>query len=174
MGFNCNSNKKSKKRKRSHNKNTAMLFGMFFMLAFFGSYIGGVVPSSKTLIQLPSSASSMSTTSLPLLSNHGDISSDALVSTAGNSRRRRRLLSAALAGNKSDVVSNNDLNNVNTDDKAIALWQNILHDMKSSPPVKYPVVGNSDVKQLLLKIGNFSHSYKSSKINRLVNAAKPS
>ena len=37
--FNCSSNKKSKKRKRSHNKNTAMLFGMFFMLAFFGSYI---------------------------------------------------------------------------------------------------------------------------------------
>ena len=165
--FNCNSNKKSKKRKRSHNKNTAMLFGMFFMLAFFGSYIGGVVPSSKTLIQLPSSTSSMSTTSLPLLSNHGDISSDALVSTAGNSRRRRRLLSADLVGNKSGVVSNNDLNNVNTDDKAIALWQNILHDMKSSPPVKYPVVGNSDVKQLLLKIGNFSHSYKSSKTKRI-------
>merc|ERR1711998_135231 len=158
--FNCNSNKKSKKRKRSHNKNTAMLFGMFFMLAFFGSYIGGVVPSSKTLIQLPSSTSSMSTTSLPLLSNHGDISSDALVSTAGSIRRRRRLLSADLVGNKSDVVSNNDLNNVNTDDKAIALWQNILHDMKTSSPVKYPVVGNSDVKQLLLKIGNFSHSYK--------------
>lgn len=165
--FNCNSNKKSKKRKRSHNKNTAMLFGMFFMLAFFGSYIGGVVPSSKTLIQLPSSTSSMSTTSLPLLSNHGDISSDALVSTAGNSRRRRRLLSADLVGNKSDVVSNNDLNNVNTDDKAIALWQNILHDMKSSSPVKYPVVGNSDVKQLLLKIGNFSHSYKSSKTKHI-------
>merc|ERR1711959_120754 len=154
--FNCNSN-----------KNSAMLFGMFFMLAFFGSYIGGVVPSSKTLIQLPSSTSSMSTTSLPLLSNHGDISSDALVSTAGNSRRRRKLLSADLVGNKSDVVSNNDLNNVNTDDKAIALWQNILHDMKSSPPVKYPVVGNSDVKQLLLKIGNFSHSYKSSKTKRI-------
>merc|ERR1712178_464387 len=165
--FNCNSNKKSKKRKRSHNKNTAMLFGMFFMLAFFGSYIGGVVPSSKTLIQLPSSTSSMSTTSLPLLSNHGDISSDALVSTAGNIRRRRRLLSADLVGNKSDVVSNNDLNNVNTDDKAIALWQNILHDMKSSSPVKYPVVGNSDVKQLLLKIGNFSHSYKSSKTKHI-------
>ena len=34
--------------------------------------------------------------------------------------------------------------------------------MKSSPPVNTSV-RNSDVKQLLLKIGNFTHSYESSK-----------
>ena len=87
-----NNNKASKKRKRSHNKSTAMLFGMFFMCAFFGSYIGGVVPSSKTLIQLPSATSvgvSSSPSSLPLLGN-----GNRDVATADNkyvkSRRRRR------------------------------------------------------------------------------------
>jgi len=161
-----NNNKTSKKRKRSHNKTTAMLFGMFFMCAFFGSYIGGVVPSSKTLIQLPSATSvgaSSSPSSLPLLGN-GNIN---------RHRRRRRLLSSDEAINQSDVSTvpsppSSTPINVNTDDKAIALWQNILHDMEASPSAKYPAVGNSDVKQLLLKIGTFSHTYKRSKIiNRI-------
>ena len=57
----CNNDRKSKKRKisqgNSRNK-TAMLFGMFFMCAFFGTYISSVVPSSnRSLIQLPVSAS---------------------------------------------------------------------------------------------------------------------
>merc|ERR1712167_90952 len=36
--FYCNNN--TKKRKRSYTNKTAMLFGMFVMCAFFGSYMG--------------------------------------------------------------------------------------------------------------------------------------
>merc|ERR1711871_1687533 len=57
MMFRCNnddSDRASKKRKRAPNKGTALLFGMFFMCAFFGSYIGSILPSSKILIHLPS------------------------------------------------------------------------------------------------------------------------
>lgn len=174
--FCCNDNgdnKTSKKRKRSHNKATAMLFGMFFMCAFFGSYIGGVMPSSKTVIHLPSAANGGVASSLPLLGNGHRNVATADNSNTNTRRRRRRLLSSDEPVNQSDArtvssQSSLTLNNVNTDDKAIALWQNILHDMEASPSAKYPAVGNSDVKQLLLKIGNFSHTYKNSKIiNRI-------
>jgi hypothetical protein len=171
----CDNDRKSKKRKiiqgNSRNK-AAMLFGMFFMCAFFGSYISSVVPSSKrSLIQLPVSASAgLDATQTLSLFGRGKSRKRYI-----SSRRRRRLLSADdMPVNHSDTAgksakslsaTNGDVNLV--DDKAIALWQNILHDMKSSPPVKYPVVATSDVKQLLLKIGNFSHSYKISKIKHV-------
>jgi len=142
------------------------------MCAFFGTYFSSVVPSSKrSLIQLPVSASAGldATQTLSLVGREKN------TKRYISSRRRRRLLSVddmpvnhsdtAVKSAESLSAASGDVNLV--DDKAIALWQNILHDMKSSPPVKYPVVATSDVKQLLLKIGNFSHSYKSSKIKHV-------
>merc|ERR1719240_1540708 len=45
---------KSRKKRKRNNGTAAMLFGMFFACAFFGSYIGGVVPHSGALVGIPS------------------------------------------------------------------------------------------------------------------------
>ena len=153
---------KSRKKRKHNNGTAAMLFGMFFACAFFGSYIGGVVPHSGALVGIPSVITAKST---PLLGDGGmkSVQSATTNKEISSRRRRRRLLSSDVTMNASEVNSAQAMKKRNSDEKAIALWQNILHDMKSSPPVKYPLVRNSDVKQLLLKIGNFTHSYESSK-----------
>jgi len=152
---------KPRKKRKRNNGAPAMLFGIFFACAFFGSYIG-VVPHSGALTSVPSRTAAKS---MPLLGNGGTkfLQSASTNNEISSRRRRRRLLSSDVTTNESEVNSAQIMKKINSDEKAIALWQNILHDMKSSPPAKYPLAGNSDVKQLLLKIGNFTHSYESSK-----------
>ena len=153
---------KSRKKRKRNNGTAAMLFGMFFACAFFGSYIGGVVPHSGALVGIPSAITAKST---PLLGDGGVtfMQSATENNEISSRRRRRRLLSSDVTMNASEVNSAQVMKKAKSDEKAIALWQNILHDMKSSPPVEYPLVGDSDVKQLLLRIGNFTHSYETSK-----------
>jgi len=146
------------------------------MCAFFGSYMG-IVPSSKTIMALPSTSTMTVDAKPPLLAIHS--SSMSAGSSSSSSRRRRRLLTTndqtenntTSSGMMHDNSKNINMENKNTDDKAIALWQNILHDMKT--PVKYPISGvNSDVKQLLFRIGNFStsKSHNMKKVNKAAAA----